>query len=122
MEFYRTINKSATADDLQVSIAISDLPKFCESIYEVVYDDGNHGEINCVWGVFIIHREIIKNGLRFTMPGCPNAFAWTVTAENNDNKIVLHMSTNQHEHEEEFVESLDQFADDWETGLNDVFD
>ena len=117
MEFYCNINKSITAGDLQLSVTISDLPQYCESIYEVMHDDSDHGEVNCVWGVFVVHREIIKEGLRFTFPGCPNAFAWTVTSENNNTEIVLHLTTNRKEHEKEFVKSIEQFVDDWQVGL-----
>jgi len=116
MEFYRTVNKPITTTDLQSSITISDLPKFCQSIYEVMHDDGDHGEINCIWGVFTVHREIIKDGLRFTLPGCPNAVAWTVTTESN-NEVVVHLTINKKQHDPDFIESIEEFVEDWQVGL-----
>ena len=116
MEFYRTATRPITTTELQSSITISELPKFCKSIYEVMHDDGDHGEINCIWGVFTVHREIIKDGLRFTLPGCPNAVAWTVTAENN-NEILVHLTINRQQHDPDFVESIEEFVDEWQVGL-----
>ena len=118
MEFYRHINKSTPSGDLQSVIKIADLPSYCASIYEVMHDDGDHGEVSCVWGVFSIHREVIKQGLRFTMPGCPNALAWTITAEKGNNDVLLHLTINRDEHDEEFIESIEQFVDDWQAGLS----
>lgn len=120
MEFYQTINKKIQSDELQQAVKISDLPKYCASIYEVMHDDGDHGEISCVWGVFVIHREVIKHGVRFTMPGCPNAFAWTLTSENDNNEILFHLTTNRKQHEEEFVESIEEFVADWQVGLGEL--
>lgn len=118
MEFYGTTNKDIATAELQSSITISELPKFCKSIYQVMHDDDDHGEINCVWGVFIVHREIINDGLRFTLPGCPNALAWTVTTENY-NEVVVHLTTNQKEQDQDFVESIEDFVDEWQMGLNE---
>ena len=118
MEFYRAIKKPMSSGELQSAIKITDLPSYCASIYEVTHDDGDQGEISCVWGVFSIYREVIKHGLRFSMPGCPNALAWTITAEKGDNEILLHLTINREEHDEEFIESIVQFADDWQAGLS----
>ena len=117
MEFYRRQNKIVTIADLQSLIVISNLSEFCKSIYEVMHDDGDHGEVNCLWGMFLVHREIIKDGLRFTLPGCPNALAWTITTENNNNEILVHLTTNQNQHDQDLIESIEQFIDDWQTGL-----
>lgn len=117
MEFYRTINKAIPSAGIQKQLKISDLSKYCDSIYEATYDDGDHGEISCVWGVFSIHREVIKHGLRFTMPGCPNALAWSITAENGKTEVLFYLTINRKEHEDEFVESIEQFVDDWAMGL-----
>jgi len=117
MEFYRAINKSIAVTDLQTLIMISDLPVVCASIYEVIHDDGEHGEINCIWGVFVVHREIIKDGLRFTLPDCPNAMAWTITTESSNNGIIVHLTINQKQHDPDFVESIEQFIDEWQVGL-----
>lgn len=118
MEFYRNIKKVITTAELQSAMTIVDLPKHCDAIYEVMNDDGDHGEINCIWGVFIVHREVIKAGVRFTMPGCPNALAWTITSEKEGAEILFHLTINRNEHDEEFLESIEEFVDDWATGLS----
>lgn len=117
MEFYRHINKSITSGKLQSALTISDLPKYCASIYEVMHDDGDHGEINCVWGVFNVHREMIQDGVRFTLPGCPNAVAWTVTADKNTGEIVVHLTINKKQHDPDFIESIEEFVEGWKVGL-----
>ena len=98
-------------------MTIINLPIYCDSIYEVMLDDGDSGEINCIWGVFIVHREVIKAGVRFTMPDCPNALAWTITSEKEGAEILFHLTINRDEHEEEFLESIEEFVDEWVTGL-----
>lgn len=120
MEFYRRVNNATYFDRLQSLLTIADLSGCCGSIYEVMHDDGDHGEINCIWGVFIIHREVIKKGVRFTMPGCPNALAWTITSENNDTEILFHLTINRDEHEQEFIESIEDFVDDWADALAEL--
>ena len=117
MEFYRATDRSIAVTDLQALIMITDLPRFCKSIYEVMHDDGDHGEINCLWGVFIVHREVIRDGLRFTLPGCPNAVAWTIATDSNNDEIVVHLTTNQTQQDPDFVESIEQFVDEWVAGL-----
>ncbi len=117
MEFFCTVNKAVTPAELQSSMTISSLPTHCNSIYEVMHDDGDHGEINCIWGVFIVHREVIKDGLRFTLPGCPNALAWTVTAENNNSETVVHLTINKQQPDPDFAESIEEFVEDWRAGL-----
>lgn len=117
MEFYRNISKSIDSGNLQSVMTIADLTDYCDSIYEVMHDDFDHGEINCVWGVFIVHRELIKSGIRFSMPGCPNALAWTVTAEEEGAEVLFHLTINRDEHEEEFIESIEDFVDGWARGL-----
>jgi hypothetical protein len=117
MEFFCTVNKAVTPAELQSSMTIESLPTHCNSVYEVMHDNGDHGEINCIWGVFTVHREAIKDGLRFTLPGCPNALAWTVTAENNNSETVVHLTINKQQPDPDFAESIEEFVEDWRAGL-----
>ena len=68
-------------------------------------------------GVFAINREEIKKGVRFTMPRCPNDLAWTLTSEKGGTEILFHLTINRAEHEEEFLESIEEFVDYWATSL-----
>ena len=117
MEFYaQLINPQASVADLQEILTIEALPELCASIDEVLSDHGDRGEVYCVWGQFDIGRELIRDGVRFTLPGCPNALAWTITCEGEDS-IVIHCAINKREHEPEFIESIEKFVEDWANGL-----
>jgi hypothetical protein len=57
----------------------------------------------------------VRDGVRFTLPGCPNALAWTVTAEPEG--VLVHCTINRTEHDPDFIESIETFVEDWRTGL-----
>ena len=103
------------AATLQGSIRIEGIERWCASIDKVLSAAGEKGEIYCGWGQFTLHREVIRDGLRFTLPTCPNALQWTVTAEANG--VLVHCSINRRDHEPDFIESLQRFVDDWGEGL-----
>ncbi|WP_212636870.1 hypothetical protein [Desulfacinum hydrothermale] len=79
--------------------------------------------IFCIWGRFVIHREKINGGVRFTMPECPNAFPWTVTTGFPPalDKIVVHGTLNRTEHDPDFVESMEEFFAHWKEGLESLW-
>lgn len=119
MEFFATTAISASAADLQRRLTIGELPRWCASIEKVLGDAKSSGEIFCVWGTFRIHREELRDGVRFSLPGCPNAFQWSVTTgqQPNPEQTVVYVTINRAEHEQDFVDSIRQFADDWKAGL-----
>jgi hypothetical protein len=119
MEFFAKANISASAAELQRRLTISELPRWCASVEKVLGDAGTSDEIFCVWGTFRIHREILQNGVRFTLPDCPYALQWTVTTGNlpDPERTVIHLTTNRHDHDQEFLDTLRQFVDNWKTGL-----
>ena len=82
MEFYATAPVRLRAEDLQRHLRIDTLPQWCASIDKVLAHEGDRGNIYSVWGEFRIRREVIRDGVRFSLPGCPNARQWTVTAAN----------------------------------------
>lgn len=119
MEFFAIADITATVADLQRRLTIADLPRWCASVGEVFSDAGAHGEIYCVWGQFRVNREGIRDGVRFTLPGCPNALQWTVTTGQppEPDRVVIHLTINRAEHDQDFVESNRQFVLDWKAGL-----
>ena len=119
MEVYATARRPLTVDDLRRLLPIRELPRWCASITEVFSDEGARGEMYCVWGRYRIHREEIRDGVRFTLPGCPNALQWTLTTGRTDhpNSVVIHLTINRTEHDPDFIESLRQFVEDWKAGL-----
>lgn len=119
MEFFTTAEVRASVAELQHRLTIGDLPRWCASISEVFSDAGAQGEIYCVWGQFRVNREDIRDGVRFTLPGCPNALQWTVTTGQppDPDKVVIHLTINRSEHDPDFIDSNRQFVADWKTGL-----
>lgn len=119
MEFFATTTISASAADLQRRLTIRELPRWCASIEKVLNDRTSSGEIYCVWGTFQTFREELCNGVRFSLPGCPNALQWTVTTghQPNPQHTVIHLSINRPEQDQDFVDSIRKFVDDWKAGL-----
>lgn len=120
MEFFAIADKQTGADVLQARIDIGSLPAYCASISQLLSHDGDRGEIFCTWGQFIVHRELIRGGVRFSLPKCPNAFAWTITTgfPPAPDKIVIHCTINRREHDSDFISSIRKFVDDWREGLS----
>jgi hypothetical protein len=119
MEFFSQVKSSISAEDLQARLTLASLPQWCASIYEIDAQDEQCGEMQCLWGVFRVCREIIKGGVRFSLPGCPNAFVWTVTTQLDPDPdvVVLHATINRQEHDPDFIESIETFIEDWRSGL-----
>jgi hypothetical protein len=119
MEFFANTIISATAEELQRRLTIGELSYWCASIEKVMSDAQSSGEIYCVWGTFIANRERMQNGVRFTLPDCPNALQWTVTTghQPNPQHTVIHATINRTKQDQDFVDSLQQFVNDWKVGL-----
>lgn len=122
MEFFRIIDKQATEKILQDKINPESLENFTESMFFLEdYDTNFLG--GTLWGEFNISYDKIKGGVRFTLLDCPNALSWTITTgfSPEKTKIVIHCTINRTRKPDEFVEEIDEFLDEWETGLNNMF-
>lgn len=119
MEFFATTILPASVTDLQHRLTISALPHWCASIEKVLNDAKSSGEIYCLWGTFLIHREELRHGVRFSLPECPNGLQWTVSTGQPPDPLhtVIHLTINRAEHEPDFIDSIQQFMADWKTGL-----
>lgn len=119
MEFFATAHLRVNEALLQRHLTIASLPDWCASISRVLESQGERGEVYCVWGQFRVHREVIRGGVRFSLPGCPNGLQWTLTVDPADpaGKVTVHCTINRREQAEDFVESIRQFAADWQAGL-----
>lgn len=119
MEFFATARVDAGVAALEQRLTLDRLPDWCASIDTVLEHSGETGRIYCVWGEFAVRRESIRGGLRFTLPGCPNALAWTITTElpPDPNAVVVHCTINRQEHDPDFIETIEAFVDDWRRGL-----
>ncbi|MFA5628242.1 MAG: hypothetical protein WC965_12330 [Thiohalomonadaceae bacterium] len=116
MEFFANSLIRLRAEDLQRHLRIDNLAQWCASIDKVLSHEGERGDIYCLWGEFRVRRDVIRDGVRFTLPTCINALQWTVTA--GDQGVTIHCTTNRPQHEAEFIESLEQFVSDWQQGLD----
>lgn len=108
------------AAGLQQAVVIARLAEFCASIDRVLEAGTERGRIYCIWGEFTVHRELIRGGLRFTLPHCPNALAWTLTRdpEPAPGLITLHCTINRSDPDPDFAESIEVFLADWHDGLS----
>ena len=119
MEFFEEIEHSKlTVQTLQKRLSIRSLPHYCAAIDTVIKDNGDSGLIYCLWGEFSINREEIRDGLRFTLPNCPNALAWTITTSND--RTVVHCTIDKRSHDADFIDSIKQFIQDWGQGLKNL--
>jgi len=118
MEFYAIARVEMSPMGIQRAIHISNLAELCDSIDRVISQQGERGEIYCIWGEFKVHRELIRQGVRFVLPGCPNALQWTITAAIDEpGSVRIHCTIDRPRHDPEFIESIQQFVDDWKLGL-----
>jgi len=119
LEFFAEIkNPGLDVNRLKQLLTISRLPLVSKSINTVIAEERDKGLIHCIWGEFEINREELRYGVRFTLPHCPNALACTITIDDeNENAIVVHCSINKKQHDEDFIDSIQQFVSDWAEGL-----
>ena len=117
MEFFATLNSRVTQLELQQQLRVETLSHFCASIYEVVKHGDEQGEISTVWGLFEVRRECIRGGLRFSLPDCLNAVVWTVTTSSDE--VTVHCTISRREQDADFIESLEDFVEDWRKGLGE---
>ncbi|QEP41922.1 hypothetical protein D5085_01420 [Ectothiorhodospiraceae bacterium BW-2] len=118
MEFFRRLDTPLPPSGLQAALTIAALPTLCASIGQVLQNSGEEGEIYSLWGQFKVRREEINGGVRFTLPTCPNALAWTVTTA--PAQLTIHTTINRTEHDPDFIESIELFMDDWVEGLSQL--
>ena len=119
MEFFAVAHGKVDVGKLANRLTIGTLPEWCASIDKMLDDQGTRGTIYCVWGEFNVNREEINGGVRFTLPTCPNAFSWTVTTglPPDPKTIVIHATINRMDHDPDFIETLEDFVEDWRIGL-----
>ena len=122
MEYFKIVELKLTEKLIQEKINNANLEKFCESIFPL--DDGmDVCKIGGIWGEFTLRRDEIMGGVRFSMLDCPNALAWTITTGYPParDKVVVHLTINRTQKQEEFVEEINAFLEDLENGLINFF-
>ena len=119
MEFFAETATPMRAEVLQREVRVDSLDRWSASIDKVLSHEGSRGELYTVWGQFRVHREVLRDGLRFSLPACPNALQWTLTvdAASGAGPVVVHCTINRASHDADFIASIEQFVDDWRQGL-----
>ncbi|RMG29863.1 MAG: hypothetical protein D6721_04950 [Gammaproteobacteria bacterium] len=112
MEFFCERDCACAPQRLHQVLRIDNLPAWCEPVERVLEAAGEQGRIWTLWGEFAVRREPLRYGVRFTLPECPNALQWTVTAENEKEVPLLrvHATINRATHDAEFIETLERMA------------
>jgi hypothetical protein len=119
MEFLEIVDASIPSAELQ-ELKIGELDKYCSEINNIInVETVDRAKIYCGWGEFCVERQLIKGGVRFSLPECPNALAWTITTgfEPAPDKVIIHCTINRLEHDEDFIESIELFVKSWKIGL-----
>jgi len=118
MEFYkRQTDNNINVEQLQRLLSINNLVPMCASIDSVSQETENTGSLYCLWGAFTVHRLEIKQGVRFSLLECPHALAWSITFDQSRNLLIIHCTINQRSPDAEFIESINDFVEDWSVGL-----
>ena len=123
MEFFALAQCPLTETQIQDTLRGQQLADWCATINRVLHWEDEQGEIYSLWGQFRVRRELIRGGVRFTLPECPNALAWTLTVAppavggEASPGIQVHCTINRTEHDPEFIATLEDFVDDWRQGL-----
>ncbi len=118
MEFFRIIDIKSTESELQNLLTFENLNSFIESLYVIDFK-ADTANITGIWEEFTLKRDLIKGGVRFALLECPNALAWTFSTGFPPVRehIVLHLTINRPEKEQQFIDELNEFLDDWEKGF-----
>lgn len=118
MEFLQTVPSTGlNSDSLKQLATIKNLPVLCASIDTIISQAGDKAEIYCLWGEFSLRRDEIRHGVRFSLLNCPHALAWTVTFDKEYQRIIIHCTIDKSEQEQDFIDSIHEFVDDWVVGL-----
>ena len=123
MEFFRTINSKTDENGIKKTLDFKHLELMSSQLFLLEPQSEYLAEIGSLWGEFTLTRQEIKGGLRFSLLECPNALTWTITAgyEPAPESIVVHLTINRTEKDDEFLEEIKDFLDDHSSLLEQVF-
>ncbi|MGB5322989.1 hypothetical protein [Lutimonas sp.] len=123
MEFFRTINSKTDENGIKKTLDFKHLELMSSQLFLLEPQSEYLAEIGSLWGEFTLTRQEIKGGLRFSLLECPNALTWTITTgyEPAPESIIVHLTINRTEKDDEFLEEIKDFLDDHSSLLEQVF-
>jgi hypothetical protein len=119
MEYFRIVKVKTTERVLKLKLSNQDLEKFCQSSF-FMDGDAEVCKMGGMWGEFTLRRDEIMGGVRFSMLDCPNALTWSITTGYPPAReyIVIHLAINRERKQSSFIEEIQHFLDDMESGLS----
>jgi len=118
MEWFAEARVNLREADLQRYLGIDALPEWCAAIEQVLACKGDKGRLRCVFGEHSVRREMIRGGVRFTLPSSDYALQWTLTVEAGLPGLVrVHCTSNRREHTAAWTVTLQGFLAAWQAGL-----
>ena len=122
MEFFKLVDIKTSEESIQEKIRLENLEEFCESMFPLE-DRAEVCLTGGMWGEFLVRRDPIMGGVRFSMLNCPNALAWTITTGYPParDQVVIHLTINRERKKEEFLEDIHHFLEDLKSGLISCF-
>ena len=114
MEFFRIIKSKSSGESIQNHIKLNNLNELSTEIFNLVDPGENTVSIGGIWGEFTLSRSEIKGGVRFALVECPNALCWTITTgyPPDPESVIIHLTLNRLEKNQEFVIEIEAFLDD----------
>ncbi len=124
MEFFRTINAKTDENSIKTILDLHHLELMSSQLFLLEPLSDDLVAIGSLWGEFTLTRQEIKGGLRFSLLECPNALTWTITTgyEPAPESIIVHLTINRTEKDQEFLEEIKDFLDDHTGFLKQAFD
>jgi hypothetical protein len=120
MEFFRIAEVKTDQDEIRRELTIDSLPSVCEAVDSLGGESKLGREIYFLeWGLYHIRRDEVMGGVRFWVPDCPNALAFTVTTgfPPEPGKVVIHATINRTEHDPSFIAATEDLVDTLAAGL-----
>ena len=114
MEFFRIIKISTDEQKIKNTLVFESLELMSSELFLLEALNDSQAKIGSLWGEFTLARQAIKGGLRFSLLECPNALSWTITTgyEPAPDAIMVHLTINRTEKDQEFLEEIKEFLDD----------
>ena len=115
MERFVTANANLPANELQRYIRADNLRDWCAAP-PLFHGDGEWSNGNG-WAGLGVHREVIRDGLRFTLPGSAHALQWTLTTGARAGTVQVHCTLNVAAADTVTTAVLERFMANWRDGL-----